>query len=55
MDVSMVIAAWGEGVGLSVSPSLSSDRSSFAKTRVAGSSDMPHLPSTLAPPPMPKM
>jgi hypothetical protein len=27
-------AAWGEGVGLSVSPSSSSDRLSFAKTRV---------------------
>jgi hypothetical protein len=34
MDVSMVIAAWGEGVGLLVSPSPSSDRSSIAKTRV---------------------
>jgi hypothetical protein len=34
MDVSMVIAAWGEGVGLLVSPSPSSDRSSSAKTRV---------------------
>jgi hypothetical protein len=44
MDVSMVIAAWGEGVGLSVSPSSSSDRSSLAKTRVKnwlGSSDAP--------------
>jgi hypothetical protein len=34
MDVSMVIAAWGKGVGLSVSPSSSPDRSSYAKTRV---------------------
>jgi hypothetical protein len=34
MDVSMVIAAWGKGVGLSVPPSPSSDRSSFAKMRV---------------------
>jgi hypothetical protein len=34
MDVSMVIAVWGEGVGLSVSPSPSSDRSPLAKTRV---------------------
>jgi hypothetical protein len=34
MDFSMVIAAWGEGVGVPVSPSPSSDRSSSAKTRV---------------------
>jgi hypothetical protein len=34
MDVSMVIAAWEEGFGLSVSPSPSSDHSSFAKMRV---------------------
>ena len=34
MDVSMVIAAWGEGVGVHVSPSPSPDRSSSAKTRV---------------------
>ncbi len=34
MDFSMVIAAWGEGVGVLVSPSPSSDRSSSAKTRV---------------------
>jgi hypothetical protein len=44
MDVSMVIAAWGEGVGLSLSPSPSSDCSSLAKTRIKnwlGSSDAP--------------
>jgi hypothetical protein len=34
MDFSMVIAAWGEGVGVLVSHSPSSDRSSSAKTRV---------------------
>jgi hypothetical protein len=34
MDVSVVIAAWGEGAGGHVSPSPSPDRSSSAKTRV---------------------
>jgi hypothetical protein len=34
MGVSMVIAAWGEGVGVLVSPSPSPDRLSCAKTRV---------------------
>jgi hypothetical protein len=55
MEVSMVIAAWGVGVGLLVSPSPSSDRSSPAKTRVkslAGSSDTPPFAArALAPPP----
>ncbi len=44
MAVSMVIAAWGEGVGLSVSPCPSSDRSSLTKTCVKnwlGLSDAP--------------
>jgi hypothetical protein len=34
MDVSIVIAAWGERVGVFVSPSPLPDRSSSAKTRV---------------------
>jgi hypothetical protein len=45
MDVSMVIAAWGEGVGLLVSPSPSPDCSSCAKTRVKIASWVPgHAP-----------
>ncbi len=34
MDVLMVIAAWGEGVGLLVSPFPSPNHSSNAKTRI---------------------
>ncbi len=55
MDVSMVIAAWGEGVGLLVSPSPSSDRLLSAKTRVKIAGwILGHAPSTArarAPPP----
>jgi hypothetical protein len=54
MEVSMVIAAWGEGVGLLVSPSPSPDRSSPAKTRVnrwLGHRTRPHLPRALSLPP----
>jgi hypothetical protein len=59
MDVSMVIAAWGEGVDLLVSPSPSSDRSSSAKTRVKIADwVLGHAPSAAharAPPPVTKM
>ncbi len=45
MDVSMVIAAWGEGVGVLVSPSPLLDRSSCAKTRVKNAGWVPgHAP-----------
>jgi hypothetical protein len=59
MDVSMVIAAWGEGVGLLVSPSPSLDRLSSAKTcvKIAGWV-LGHAPSAAGsrpPTPMPKM
>ncbi len=57
MDVSMVIAAWGEGVGVLVSPSPSPDRSSSAKTRVKIAGWVPgHAPIRCAhpsPPPAP--
>ncbi len=57
MDVLMVIAAWGEGVGLLVSPSPSPNRSSNAKTRVkslAGSPDTPRFDARAPAPPCAK-
>ncbi len=58
MDVLMVIAAWGERVGLLVSPSPSSDRSSFAKTRIKnhwlGPWTCPICRARSRPPPHPK-
>ncbi len=58
MDVSMVIAASGEGVGLCVPLPLVGSlvvRQNARKKSLAGSSDTPHLPRALTPPPMPKM